>query len=468
VRQTDVAVVGAGPAGIAAALAARRAGAQVTLVDEYAQAGGQIYRQPPSAFQVLAPRALGRDYVRARQMTRDLEGASASLLAHTLVWGVAGTDTLLLHQEGGGADALRASAIVVAAGAYDRPIAFPGWTLPGVWTAGGAQALLKGQRILAGQRVLVAGAGPLLLPVASALVAAGAAVVGVAEATTRGAWVRQAHRMLGHWGRIGDAIRYEAALRIARVPRFFGHTVLRAEGRGRVERVTIAAVDRAWRPRAGTERTLDVDLLCVGYGFLSAVELPALLGCEMVYLPAQEQFVPRHTAEMASSIPHVFVAGETTGVGGAHLAWAEGTIAGVMAARLVGHRGGAEAARALRAAQRRRHHELRFARLLDDLFAMQPGIYDLGGPDTPLCRCEEVTRAEVEGAVRCGATSVRAVKGMTRVGQGPCQGRMCAHLVAHVVARATGRPLSEVLDITPRPPIKPIPLGVLATCEHAV
>jgi thioredoxin reductase/bacterioferritin-associated ferredoxin len=455
-------VLGAGPAGIAAALAASEAGAAVTIVDEYPRPGGQIYRQPPEAFRVRRPDALGKEYAAAQRLSRKLAGSSVELLTGTLVWGVEKDRTLLLYEELGAGLELKAEAIIVASGAYDRPIAFPGWTLPGVWTAGGAQAMLKSQRIVPGRRVLVAGAGPLLLPLATALVQAGAKVVGVVEATTRLEWALQAHRMLGHWARMRDALHYEAALLRARVPRFFGHVVIRAEGAGGVERAAIAAGDRQWRPRPGTEKTFEVDLLCIGYGFLSSMELPWLLGCQMDFHRLQEQYLPRHGPDMESSVPGVFVAGETTGVGGAELALAEGEIAGLAAARRVGHVLGAERQREMAAAQARRRRHLGFARMLDDLFAMRPGIYELAQPDTPLCRCEEVTVAEIHEAIGQGANSVRAVKARTRVGMGPCQGRICDSLVAHLVARETGRSVGEVLDITPRPPVKPVPLGVLA------
>jgi thioredoxin reductase len=462
VRQTEIAVLGAGPAGIAAALAASEAGAAVTIVDEYPRPGGQIYRQPPEAFRVRRPGALGKEYAAARRLSRRLAGSPVELLTGTLVWGVDQERTLFLCNESGAGIELKAEAIIIAAGAYDRPIAFPGWTLPGVWTAGGAQAMLKSQRIVPGRRVLVAGAGPLLLPVAAALVEAGAEVLGVVEATTRRQWAGQTHRMLGHWSRIADFLHYEVALLCARVPRFFGHAVVRADGRDGVERATIAAIDRRWRVTPGTEKHFDVDLVCIGYGFLSCMELPRLLQCDLDFHPLQEQFVPRYTADMETSVPGVFVAGETTGIGGAELALAEGEIAGLAAARLLGHPPGDAQRRALAAAQARRRHQLGFARVLDTLFAPQPGIYQLAQPDTPLCRCEEVTVAEIQDALRRGGRSVRAVKAATRVGMGPCQGRICATLVAHLVARETGRPLSEILDLTPRPPVKPVPLAVLA------
>jgi bacterioferritin-associated ferredoxin len=322
--------------------------------------------------------------------------------------------------------------------------------------------MLKSQRIVPGHRVLVAGAGPLLLPVAAALTEAGAKVLGVVEATTRSEWARQTHRMLGHWKRISDFLHYEMALLRARVPRFFGHAVVRADGTEGVERATIAAIDRQWRVTPGTEKHFDVDLVCIGYGFLSCMELPRLLQCDLDFHPLQEQFLPKHTADMETSVPGVFVAGETTGIGGAELALAEGEIAGLAAARLLGHVLGDEHRRAMAAAQARRRHQLGFAQVLDALFAPRPGIYQLAQPDTPLCRCEEVTVAEIQDAVRRGGHSVRAVKAATRVGMGPCQGRICGNLVAHLVARETGRPVSEVLDLSPRPPVKPVPLAVLA------
>ena len=463
--QTEVAVVGAGPAGIAAALAASRAGARVTVVDEYPRPGGQIYRQPPEPFRVPPGGILGKEYPRAQKLFRQLAESPVELLAETLVWGVQDERTLLLYREGGEAEALRAQAIVVAAGAYDRPVAFPGWTLPGVWTVGGAQTMLKSQRIVPGQRVLVAGAGPLLLPLAAALVEVGATVVGVVEAATRLRWGLQAHRMWGHWERIRDAILYERALLAAGVPRYFGHLVVRAEGGEAVERATIAAVDGRWRPKPGSESSLDVDLLCIGYGFLSCTELPRLLGCKLRYHPVQEQYLPLHGPDMETTAPGVFVAGETACVGGAEKALAEGEIAGLAAARLVGHPLGSDRQREMEAARARRRHQEGFAAMLDGLFAPRPGLYELAEPDTPLCRCEEVTVGEIQQAIRRGANSTRALKGWTRVGMGPCQGRICGNLIAHLVARETGRPLKELLDFTPRPPLKPVPLGAMAKLE---
>ena len=216
---------------------------------------------------------------------------------------------------------LRAGAIVLATGAYDRPLAFPGWTLPGVMTAGGAQALSKGQGVLPGRRVLLAGAGPFLLPVAAQLEAGGAEVVAVAEATRRRDWLRAGPRMASHPGRLVDYARYRTKVRKVA----WGHVIVRAEGDDRVRSATIAAADADWAP-SGRERTFEVDAVCTAYGFLPSVELARALGCEL-----REDGV-EHDDDMRTSVPGVFVAGEASGVGGADLAVVEGELAGYAAA----------------------------------------------------------------------------------------------------------------------------------------
>ncbi|MBI3979803.1 MAG: FAD-dependent oxidoreductase [Chloroflexi bacterium] len=467
-RQTEVAVIGAGPAGIAAALAAAGAGARVTVVDEYPTAGGQIYRQLPTAFRVKPGAARGRDQTRAQALLSRLRSSSVEVCTGTLVWGFHDHHTLALYREGEGTEALRAQVVVVATGAYDRPVAFPGWTLPGVWTAGGAQTMVKAQQVLPGRRVLLAGAGPFLLPVARSLVEAGAQVVALAEATATSEWAARALAMLHHWGRVVEFIEYERALLRARVPHYYGHVIVRAEGDGDVRRATIAAVDRSWRPRAGTEKTFDVDLVCTGYGFLTSMEIPRLLGCSMRFDSLQGQFLPEHDEEMETSVPGVFVAGETAGVGGAELALAQGEIAGYAAARRLGKELDPRSRSALSAARARRQHLQGFADLLNRMFTMRPGIYGLAHADTPLCRCEEVTVGEVRQAIAHGARSMNALKSWLRIGMGPCQGRVCGYLAAHLLAAEVGVPPTESRPMTPRPPIKPIPLGAMAGLLEAL
>jgi thioredoxin reductase len=473
-KQVDVAVVGGGPAGIAAAVAARRAGASVVVIDEYAAPGGQIWRRRFDEVGDAEPRSLPRA---ARERCAELSASGAELLAGRSVWGTPEPGVLLL--DGGAPARVRARAVVLCTGAYDRPVAFPGWTLPGVLTAGGAQALAKGQGVLPGRRVLLAGAGPFLLPVAARLAGAGAEVVAVAEATRRREWVRAAPRMAAHPGRLAEYAKYRTRVRKI----VWGHVIVRAEGDSRVRSATIAEAGPDWAP-AGRERTFEVDAVCTAYGFLPSVDLARALGCELA------GDAVAHDEDMATSVAGVFVAGEAAGIGGADVAQAEGELAGYAAAAHAstpltagvdgqaglqsrdGNRGsegaaGApaaardraaalsrpRAARALAGLRARRAKLASFAGILSDLFDARPGLLSLADANTTLCRCEDVTAGAVDAAVADGATTLSALKVVSRCGQGPCQGRVCERLVA---ARVPGPE-----RFSARAPIRPIPLGVL-------
>jgi NADPH-dependent 2,4-dienoyl-CoA reductase/sulfur reductase-like enzyme len=424
-RQVDVAVVGGGPAGMAAALAAARAGASVVLIDEYAAPGGQIWRRRFDEVGETAPRSLPRA---ARELCVALERSDVTVLAGTSVW-AAPEPGLLLLTDG----RVRARAIVLATGAYDRPVAFGGWTLPGVMTAGGAQALAKGQGVAPGGRVLLAGAGPFLLPVAEQLAACGAEVVAVVEATRRRDWLRAGRRMAAYPGRLLEYARYRTRVRNV----IWGHVIVRADGSDRVLSATIAAAGPDWAP-AGERRTFEVDAVCTAYGFLPSVDLARALGCEL------RGDAVAHDDDMRTSVANVFVAGEAAGIGGADLALVEGELAGHAAAK----------SRAdLSALRRRRARLTGFADVLSELFDPRPGLLGLAAPDTVLCRCEDVTAGSIDAAVAGGATSMAALKVVTRCGQGPCQGRTCERLVA---AR-----LPEPERFSARAPMRPIPLDVL-------
>jgi NADPH-dependent 2,4-dienoyl-CoA reductase/sulfur reductase-like enzyme len=429
----DVAVVGGGPAGMAAAVAARRAGASVVLVDEYAAPGGQIWRRSFTEIGDVAPASLPRD---GRALCRALASSGATVLAGTTVWAAEPGDarhTLRVHGPGGEPGRIRARAVVLATGAYDRPVAFPGWTLPGVLTAGGAQALAKGQGVLPGRRVLLAGAGPFLLPVATQLRKQGASVVAVVEATRRREWLAAGPRMARHSGRLADYVAYRA--RTLGTKYVWGHVLTRADGEGAVESATIAAAAPDWSPVAGSERSYTVDAVCTAYGFLPSTELARAFGC------ALDGDAVAHDGDMRTTVAGVFVAGEAAGVGGADMAQVEGELAGACAAGGAGDLGRLRSRRATAAG---------FAAILEDLFGRRPGLARLAEAETILCRCEDVTAGTVDAA---GTASPSALKIMTRCGQGPCQGRICERMIAER--------LGTPARFSTRAPVKPIPLGVL-------
>jgi thioredoxin reductase len=458
VIDTDVAVVGAGPAGLSAALAAANAGARVAVLDEYAEAGGQFYKQLSAEFSVPDRARLDDEYTKGDELLAAVKNANITVSNETLVWGAFDAGILSVMRRGE-AGSVTTRKIIVASGAFERTIPFTGWDLPGVMTPGGAQTLVKNQQQLPGKRIVLAGSGPFLLPVAKTLLGAGAGIAAIFEATRPREWARHAPRLWGHWDRIAEALQYRRMLAAAGLPIRFGRIAVRAEGVEAVERVITAECGADGRMVAGTEQTEACDTLCVGYGFIPSVQLTRLIGCEHRFDAQRGGWVPTHDADMQTSVPGVFVAGEVAGIGGAYAALAEGWLAGLSAARDLGH---AVRSTALTSARVDRAKRRRFGDLVNAVFALKPAAYDHITDDTLVCRCEEVTAGEVRAAAVSWGAHVGAIKGVTRCGMGYCQGRICGGTLEELTARATGCARADIGALSVRPPVKPVRVGDLA------
>ncbi len=458
-----MAVVGAGPAGLCAAIEAARAGLDVVVVDENPNAGGQIFRQLPEAFSVTGER-LKKELSRGEALLGELEGLPIRVLSDTVVWG-AFEDRVLELARHGRSRRLQAKALVIAAGAYDRPVPLPGWTLPGVLTVGGAQTILKNQRMLPGKRILLTGTGPLQLVVASQLAAAGAELAGVVEAVPTRALLSYMGALLKTWSITREGLGHRWTLFRSRVPWIAPAVLVRIEGHQEVERAVIARADSNWRPIPGTEVAIDVDTVCMGYGLVPSVEFPRLCGCAVRYDDTTDVWVPERNEDFETNVPGIFVVGDGAGVAGAVVAAEEGRIAGIAVARRLNARGGREADERERQAHRRLKQLAGFRAAMDTVYRPRPGLHELATPETVLCRCEEVRLRDLEAAIDDGAESPDLLKAWTRTGMGPCQSRMCALPIAHLLSRRTGVSLEELGRHTPRPPVKPVPIDTLITGE---
>jgi NADPH-dependent 2,4-dienoyl-CoA reductase/sulfur reductase-like enzyme len=485
----DVAVVGAGPAGAAAAVTAVRSGARVVLVDAEARPGGQYWRHGPGAAGRHAgvDRAglLGGDVHEHAGQWRDLAARLEQALAsgrlthlpHTRVWRLeppaeeadgqvrAPARLHAVTPDADGADlpvVVEAAAVVLAPGAHDRVLPFPGWDLPGVLTAGAAQALLKEHGVAAGSHAVVAGTGPFLLPVAVGLAEAGVRVIEVDEASDARGWARGWRAAAGAPGKVADGARYAALLARHRVPVHLRQAVVAAHGRDRLEAVTVARLDQEWNVVPGSERRVECDAAAVGWGFVARLELALQAGCATVPGPDGTPAV-RADVSGRTSVHGVLAAGELTGVGGADLALLGGALAGTAAAAIAAGRRpppvhpGVAARRARLAA---------FAAAMHGAHPVRDGWIRWLSADTLVCRCEEVAAGAVEDAVtELGASDARTVKLLTRAGMGWCQGRMCGEGVARLVAHSTGGtldPYADLLGGAARPVAVPVALGVLA------
>jgi NADPH-dependent 2,4-dienoyl-CoA reductase/sulfur reductase-like enzyme len=405
-----VAVVGAGPAGLAAACRAAESGARVALIGDDPWPGGQIWRGP----QIQTPRAAARWIGLARQRNVELvTGAS--------VFAAPAPGVLAFEQSGAGGE-LRYRALILATGARERFLPFPGWTLPNVTGAGGLQALAKSGAPVQDKKVIVAGSGPLLLAVAHYLRTRGADVRLVAEQAEGSAVVRFGLNLARHPRKLIQAARLRAALPGVRY--LTGCWPVSARGEGKLEAVTLRRRDRSWEEPC--------DFLACGFGLVPNTELGALLGCR---LSSGGVAVDDY---QETSLPGVFAAGEVTGIGGVELALCEGEVAGYAAS------GGRDQARGV---FRARAWQRRFASRLERAFALRPELKHLAQDDTIVCRCEDVTFGE---ARRCSGW--REAKLHTRMGMGPCQGRVC------------GDAVKSVLGWTPesvRPPLFPVRVGTI-------
>ena len=369
-----------------------------------------------------------------------------------------------------GLQALEARAVIVAGGGRELVLPFPGWTLPGVMTAGAAQLLVKKYGVLPGRRILLAGSGPLLLPVAHSLAQAGANVISILEATGPLSWLRRAPallQMLGDWDRLAEGWHYLNGLSRSRVPYRFGWTVVRALGTDRVEAAVVARLDSAGRPLAATEKTIPVDVLCVGFGLLPNIELTQVSGCAHRYDLAAGGWAPVLDEQLQTTVAGLYAVGETGGIGGAAVAMTEGRLAALHVAAGLGRGDARRLAAQIRHLAARRRSQRRFGRLINTLFAPQPGLDALTTDATPICRCEEVLAGELRAAAGQGVQSLDELKTRTRVGQGNCQGRTCGPLAARILAAKTGLGPAGIAGFHVRPPLKPLPLGVLAQEIHA-
>ena len=411
-------VVGAGPAGLAAAVAAARAGVDVVLLDAAPLAGGQVWRARQGVAAEPVARALAR-----------LAQAGVRVLAGTRVVMPLPDRTLLIDGPEG-ARRLRWTRLVLATGARERLLPFPGWTLPGVFGAGGLQALVKGGWPIRGKRVLVAGTGPLLLAAAATLRREGAALAGLAEEAGPRALIRFGAALLAHPGKGLQALGLGAAL--TGVPLLAGRRIVAAEGEGRVERVVLEV--------GGRTRAIACDALAASWGLVPQTELGQSLGCATAPRFGAEALVV--DALQRTGVAGVFAAGECTGVAGALAAQLQGEIAGrTVAAELASARPSPDRL------ARRLAREHAFGAAVATTFAPTADWRDRLRHDTLVCRCEDVPWSAVRDQ-----PDLRSAKLATRCGMGHCQGRLCHDTLASVM---------HWPRLPVRPPLTPAPLATL-------
>jgi NADPH-dependent 2,4-dienoyl-CoA reductase/sulfur reductase-like enzyme len=450
----DLVVIGGGPAGMSAAITAASHGLKTLLLDEQLRPGGQIYRNITAVPESVAT-LLGPDYRHGAVITDRLSRSGVELRFGAMVWDVS-RDLTVTAQENGQSFQVRAPQLIAATGTIERASPIPGWTLPGVLSAGAAQIALKSASAVPSGRVVLAGGGPLLLLVACQLLDAGVSLAGVVETSpwaNRLRALRHLPAALGAPAYLAKGMRLLWRLRRAGVPMFSAATSLRVEGREKAQSLAFTA--------GGKEHCLKVDVVLLHHGVVPNTQLSRLLRVDHDWDSVQLAWRPRVDPWGETSLAGFRIAGDGASIAGALAAEPNGSLAALGAAQALGRLSGDDCELRAMAIRRLLEQQLRIRPFLDALYR-PPEWLSNPADETVVCRCEEVTAGRVREMARLGCLGPNQTKFFSRCGMGPCQGRMCGLTVTQILSTELGKPPSEVGAYHIRAPLKPIPLASIA------
>ena len=451
-----IVIVGAGPAGVRAAEALVARGLRPVVIDEAPASGGQIYRRALATFTRPERAIHGFEAARARRLHAAFDDLAGAIYYHpdTLAWNVAGGAVHIVHN--GRHAAIAHDRLIIATGAFDRVLPFPGWTLPGVFSLGGAQIALKHQGCAIGDRVVFAGGGPLLYLVAWQYAKAGADVALVLDGANAAARARMLAALPAAPARIAKGAWYLAGLRARGIPLASGARVVEARGD---ERVTALA----WRDGAGREREIACDAIATGHGLAPETRLAEIAGCPLAFDPGARDWLPVIDDDGRTPVKGLYLAGDGTRISGADAAEVAGELAAM--ALLADYGFAVDRARLARL-RRSRARLARFRRAMERAFPY-PGDLAAALPDDALlCRCEAITAGALRAAAsKADADEINRAKALSRVGMGRCQGRLCGSAAREILAAARGVELARVGRLRAQAPARPVPFATEPPAE---
>lgn len=459
--QCELAIIGGGPSGMAAAVQAASLGLETILLDEQAEPGGQIYRGIGTVQRTRASDLpiLGADYAEGAALAESFHASGATYEPGSVVWQAA-ADGRIGVSRGGGARILTAQRILIATGAMERPVPIPGWTLPGVMSAGAAQTLLKASGVVPDVPVAIVGTGPLIYLIATQFARAGVPIAAVLltapEITTADAMkvlpgaLRAGRTLLKGLGWINK-------LRGLGVRMVHGVSQPVIEGAAQAEAVSFT--------QGGTRHRLPAGLVLLHNGVIPNTQLSLGARCAQVWHAGQHCWQPHSDEWGATDQARIAVAGDGAGILGARAASCRGRLAALDAAVRLGKLDPVQRDRLARDERAELARQEALRGVLDKLFPPATELLAPQGTDDIVCRCEDVTVAELQDAFAQGCTEANRVKAFTRCGMGPCQGRMCGPVAAEVIARELGQSADRPGQFRVRLPVRPVPLAELAELQ---
>ena len=448
----DVIVIGAGPAGANAALSADQKGLKVLLIDEQKFAGGQVWRQKSKSI-LKAP--ITEASKKGAELKEKISKSTVDVRYNSRVWHIEknydGTWLVAAEREH-----LKSKALIIATGAQERIIPVPGWTLPGVMGLAGATVLFKEHMMVPPERTIVAGNGPLLFYVASEIIRLGGKVEAVVSLNSKKDWKKVLPVMMSNPKLLWQGIKWIFQLYKNRVPIFWQYGLKKIDGESKVEGVTICKVDQNWKLSHGSEHYIPAESVCYGHGLLPAIEATRLAGAYHKYDQTLGGWLPIVDKFGRTTQPKLYACGDNAG------------ILGVLAAPMRGKRTASAVCKDLTGIkqsdidQKTYDRAVKFGLAVTALSIPRPGLETFITMDTEVCRCEGITRREIEHEIRTGALSPNAIKSGTRCGMGPCGGRYCSEAQAMITAHVTGKSKADIGLATTRPPLRPVHLDEIS------
>lgn len=452
-QRSDLVVIGAGPAGMAAAVTAAEHGLSVTLLDEQPRPGGQIYRDVDRATKTRGD-ILGPDFEHGTALTKALRDSAVAHVTGAVVWAIE-DGFRISYTKDGRASQTSADRILLATGALERPMPLPGWTLPGVMTAGAAQILLKQSGVIARRAVLV-GSGPLLYLIAAQMVRAGTPPLALVETQSRTDLSRAFKHVGGAlraWPYLAKGLKLMAEIARAKVPRYTAATGITIEGDGRAEGISFTSGGRPHR--IGCETVL------LHHGVVPNTQAARSIGVSHRWNARQSAFVPALDPWGGTDVAGAYIAGDGAGIGGAEVAEVAGHLAALQIATEADRISVSERDALAAPLLKKRARDMSIRPFLDTAYPPSPEAL-LPDDATIICRCEEVTAGEIRRYAGLGCLGPNQTKAFGRPGMGPCQGRYCGLTVTALLSDAHGQTPDQTGHYRIRPPLKPVTLAELA------
>jgi thioredoxin reductase len=409
-KEVDLVIIGGGPAGITAATEAARIGVSVALIDENENLGGKVFGPTGNAIKGSAAdkieKDIGSQILKGFNRVRD----KISVFLNTEVWDIVDQRIVSLYPRDGSdkqIKGIKGEKLIISIGAFEKAIPFPGWTLPGVFSVGGLNTLVK-KKILPGERFLLAGAGPLQLVLANHLINAGANLSAIVNAASLRDITASAFPLFASIDSLKLRFGFDYLRNIKRhnIPIYRSHIISKVYGSSEVEKAEIVKIDRSWNPLRGTEKEISVDTIAYGFGLIPCTELTRLCGCKHIYDERLGYWRVELNDRMETTVPGVFAAGDGLTIKGYSAAIEEGRIAALEACTQLDRVDRSEADRLLRPSLRKLKRFNRFGQIMDAISTPRPGIFNILSDDTIVCRCEAVTMQDVISAVAAGARDV--------------------------------------------------------------